>query len=449
MTELALSTAISGRMEGVNSLYALISWRSRALNCQKELLNGLVHPILYKHFQQHKSQHWQGKTGDYDYPYGSIFNIEFSPSDSVALTACSHRAIVGYDPRITTSKPVHIVTSAHDDCTNCVTFLEEMVFCTCSDDKTIRVWDIRNLSTCMHILKGHTNWVKNIEYDPQSGNIFSIAFHDGIRVWNTGNFGGYVSEDPDNLVFKLFNPVRLRIAPDGSKMFVSLRKNKCCIIDRFDGSNLHTRQFIVQALLKDDKPLESLDFKNLKTNRPSLHIMSGLNGTTSYRAVMSAEFHPSSNIIALRHMDIKHKHFQQELTTLYNLKLSDEEYEPLCSIQKCSKYYLKYVDEDSPDDSLDFIKEFCFSTDGRVLASPYNESVRLLAVNDKCTPMEVYYDNRFCSSDKQDKCCDFEVLCTIVEGHCSSVLSCRFAHNDMLLGTGSLKGQIFFHKPQL
>lgn len=382
-----------------------------------------------------------------DYPYGSIFNLEFSPVDDLALTVCANRAIVGYDPRLSTkTKPVRVVPHAHEDCANCITFLDGFTFATCSDDKTIRVWDLRNMSTYLATLQGHSSWVKNIEYDTKSGLLFSIAFVDGVRVWDINNLDEYKdNSNPNNLIIDVPSPIRMRISPDSSKMFLSMRQNICMVVDRFDGTTLQDIGEDVQKLLNSTKGVVE-KLKKRTSNCPSVHTMSGLKGPRSFRAVMSSRFHPSSDFIALRHIDAQREAISQELTTLYDLRDCNLDYNPLHTVDECQENYLKYVDDPSPNEALDFIKEISFSNDGRILASPFETGVRLLAVDSSCTPMDVYFDSRYHSKEKALNCPDLEVVQTSF-GHHSPVLTCRFSNHDMILGTGCLQGKIVFHKP--
>ena len=377
--------------------------------------------------------------------YGSVFNLEFSPVEDIALTVWENRAILVHDPRM--NSRVHVVPLAHSEAVNCLTFLDNCSFATCSDDKTIKLWDLRNLSCSVATLRGHKNWVKNIEYDKKSGLLFSIAFSDGIRYWDLNKLDSYMDEDVENLAISVPDPSRMRISPDGSTMFVSTRKNISLIIENFDGKTLHTIHNDVKRLLAipSDRTL-CKKLKQMKANRLSIHHMSGLKGEHTFRAVMSLVFHPSGNFVGLRHLDIRNEALLHELTTLYSM--NEGEYSPVRRSDKTGPNYLKYIDETSPVEALDIIKEICFSHDGRILASPYQNGVRLLAVDSQCTPMDLFFDSRFHSSEKFLCNLDFEEVASCY-GHSSAVLTCKFAHHDMMLGTGCVQGKVLFHKPRL
>lgn len=431
--------------EGGVSLFSALQARKRTPGDSLPYLRELLCSALYRGF---KTALAPSKCTPFI--HGSIFNIQFSPTDAIVLAACSNQAITGYDPRIPPSKPVRSVMNAHSDCTNCITFISDTTFASCSDDKTIRLWDLRNLSGSMYTLMGHTNWIKNIEYDPRSNKLFSVAFQDGVREWSLGEFKGGNYEESGNFVFKLNDPVRMRIAPDSSRMFVSLRQNKCVIIDRFDGETVTEHRELVEQLVKKPNLQPDARIASLKKNRPCVQTMSGLKtNERSYRSVMSVTFHPrGGDMVALRHVDVKGNHLEQELSTLYDLRTPDSQFQPRVGIEQSSMNYLKYIDEYSPDHSLDYIKECCFSRDGRILASPYDCGVRLLAVDSLVTPLDRYYDNRYFSLEKKYKSFDFEVACTL-SGHPGPVLASGFAHRDMILCTGCMEGQVLFHTPHL
>jgi WD repeat-containing protein 32 len=63
-------------------------------------------------------------------------------------------------------------------------FLDSRMFATCSDDTTVCLWDLRNMSRNVCVLRGHTNWVKNIEYVSHSGLLVTSGFDGNINLWD-------------------------------------------------------------------------------------------------------------------------------------------------------------------------------------------------------------------------------------------------------------------------
>ena len=429
--------------------------RERRENCSSDtsvhVFSRNVRSKLYRQLHRSHVMVEPGLSAAEEGPLGSVFNLDFSPDDSYLVTVLAARAFELYDSRV--RKKVHSRRGAHDDCVNCVTFISARQFATCSDDCTIRLWDPRNLRLPLGILRGHENWVKNIEYDGASGLLFSIAFQDGVRYWDLRDLARYSSDaDHGNLIQTLSDPVRMRLAPDSSKMFVTSRKSRCMVISEFDGSKLPEVQDLHREFLSDQKN-QYIQEKlwNLSRNRPSVHTLCGNQGVRKHRIVMSATFHPSGDFIALRHTDVGSVNIEgqilQELTSLYDLR--PDTYTPCVAPELAQQKYLRYVDDHSPEDSRDYIKEICFSGNGQVLVSPHQNGVRLLAVDPPCTPPDQYFDSRYHSPHKDFCCPDFEEVLSLPQIHSSSVLTCRSAHHDFLIASGSLTGTVAFTTPKI
>ncbi len=430
---------MAGSQYNGQSIYSILEERYYNLTCPVSAASHTVHTRLYQTAKWSNSESLANKT---ESVHGSVFNIEFSPVDDLALTVCSNRAILSYDPRLSSSKPIHALRNAHDDAVNCLTFIDHHSFATCSDDKTIRIWDLRQLKYSIAVLQGHQNWVKNIEYDKNSGRLFSVALYDGVREWKMDKMCDYTSEQCDNLVFEIIDPVRMRLSPNGNKMFISERDNKCTVIDHFNGTCLKDIAPIVKDLR--DNIYQSGTYK-LGCNRPSMYTMSERKGDSSYRSIMSACFFPYGEFIGLRHIDIRNNQFLCENLTLFDLR--QDVYKPKYSSKDCQRKYLKYADETSPRESLDIIKEISVSKDGRIIASPFDRGVRLLAIDEQATPPDLFFDDRYHSSYKEQSTLDLHAMQTMT-GHKRAVLTCKFANNDLLLATGCLDGHILFHKPR-
>lgn len=385
-----------------------------------------------------------------DYPYGSVFNVEFTPAGNAVVVAHANKAFTIHDTRL--EKCINVVPNAHDDCVNIVSFLNDLNFVTGSDDGTIRLWDLRHLTRKpIGILRGHEGWVKNVELDKKSGLLFSIAFNDGVRKWKLDNLDAYKSaETADNLLFELKGGVRMKLAPDNSKMVISLRRDHLFLVSNFDGATVGKiwNGFPKQLpLSKEDEVKMATQMSETKTNIPSVHAISPFAGA-NYRTPLSFCFHPCSQFMAMRMIDVKKNRLVQEISVLYNLDNSTDTEKPFYTVNEVSSRFLKYIDECSPETALDFIKEITFSSDGRFLLSPYGNSVRLLAVDSHYTPMGEYYDERYQSREKRLKSLDMESVC-VCTGHTGPVLTSRLNSWDMCLVSGCIKGKITFYWPRL
>ncbi|XP_053659575.1 DDB1- and CUL4-associated factor 10 homolog [Anopheles marshallii] len=145
---------------------------------------------------------------------GAICNLEFSPDGTVLAAACEYKSIVLFDPL--TEKQVCAVDNAHDGSVNCIRFVDNRTFASCSDDTTVALWDSRNLSTKLRTLNGHSGWVKNIEYAKQAGILISSGLDGLVYGWELNNS----TEQGCTYQRLLYMPglMRCRLAPDGTRL---------------------------------------------------------------------------------------------------------------------------------------------------------------------------------------------------------------------------------------
>ena len=182
------------------------------------------------------------RTGSWDYSscntsssvYGGVFSLEFSPEGSLLVAACEKRSVLVFDPL--THKPLHTIENAHLDCVNCVKFLDSRSFATCSDDFTVALCDARNLNQKVRTLRGHANWVKNIEYSPHDGLLVTSGFDGSILTWEMNK---YREEGASfNRVFATNGLMRTRLTPDASKMIICTTGGYLIVIHNLDLNTL-------------------------------------------------------------------------------------------------------------------------------------------------------------------------------------------------------------------
>lgn len=132
------------------------------------------------------------------------------------MAACEERSVLVYDA--SNQRLLKRINDAHCNCVNCVRFLNDTTFATCSDDNTIKLWDTRNLSAAKRTLHGHSNWVKNIEYSEKEKVMVTSAFDGTIYAWDLN------SPTENNVlfdkVFKMNGLMRTKLTPDGNKMII-------------------------------------------------------------------------------------------------------------------------------------------------------------------------------------------------------------------------------------
>ena len=85
-----------------------------------------------------------------------------------------------------------------------------------------------------------------------------------------------------------------------------------------------------------------------------------------------------------------------------------------------------------------YIKEHCFSGDGRIICSPFGNGVRLLGFDSNC--------NELCKT-VPDGPIELSEIKTLIS-HDFPVLTSRFSPTLPLLATGCLGGKVSFHQPR-
>lgn len=101
------------------------------------------------------------------------------------------------------------------------------------------------------------------------------------------------------------------------------------------------------------------------------------------------------------------------------------------------KRLLYYADE--PNVGRGFIKELCFSSNGRMVCSPFGFGVRLLAFDSQCSELSDVVPSSPVKLYELGSCMS----------HSNNVLTCKFSPTHPLLVTGCLGGRVVFHQPVL
>lgn len=162
--------------------------------------------------------------------HGGIFNFDFSPDGSLLAAACEGQSILLFDPF--NGRLIGEKSKAHTDCVNIVKFLDSRLFATCSDDSTVALWDVRFLKHKLHELKGHTNWVKNIEYDRNTGLLLTSGFDGNIFTWDINRYTDTETKGTKVFTYKLL--MRSKLSPDSSKLVVSTQNGYIIVIHDLD-----------------------------------------------------------------------------------------------------------------------------------------------------------------------------------------------------------------------
>lgn len=99
---------------------------------------------------------------------------------------------------------------------------------------------------------------------------------------------------------------------------------------------------------------------------------------------------------------------------------------------------LKYIEE--PNKGKGYIKELCFSSDGRIICSPYGFGFRLLAFSDDCSELPRTLHPR---NEAQPL-----VAIKYIKCHSDIVVSTKFSPRQPLFASGCLRGRVVWHQPK-
>ncbi|XP_060528070.1 DDB1- and CUL4-associated factor 10 homolog isoform X2 [Cylas formicarius] len=439
----------------------------------------------------------------FDKYWGGIFNLEFSLDGKLVVAACEGKQILLFDAA--NHKQLKVVENAHQNCVNCVRFLNEQTFATSSDDTLIKLWDVRNIKSAVVTLHGHTNWVKNIEWSEQEQVMVTSAFDGTIYAWNLAN----ITET--NMLFdKVFlmkGLMRMKLTPDGTKMIIATTTGYMIIIHdlnlltlatdlKYFQPNLYRLMQMSDQSFPVATPYNHLFNPHRKRNR--IEFIDDF--PNEAEAISSLQIHPHGWSAVSRNLNGSEN---EEWTTVHDIQDRDpKDYENAYVIiedintdddsdefnnRRPTDLWMGYISIDDynnfnrsrqedqniyenvqipsmgihhPEEKnkiirnlprmthyikekslgKGFIKELCFSSDGRIICSPYDKGVRLLAFNEYCHELSM------CVPEIPQQ------LKTIVEMndyHRDIVVSCKFSPTHYQLVSGCLGSDIKWYQPVL
>lgn len=172
--------------------------------------------------------------------HGGIFNVSFNPSGSVCAATTAKEAILFFDPL--THQRISVIERAHQDSVNYIKFIEKNgLFASCSDDKAIKLWDMRRLDRHVMHLQGHSYWVKNLEFDSKTRKLVSSGYDGAVKMWHIfhddSDFPS--SSNPNNPCFNdtvvhLSGLMRMRLTHDCEKMVICTNEGYYLVIHDLD-----------------------------------------------------------------------------------------------------------------------------------------------------------------------------------------------------------------------
>ncbi|XP_064200313.1 DDB1- and CUL4-associated factor 10-like [Anguilla rostrata] len=385
--------------------------------------------------------------------HGAVFNLEYSPDGSVLTVACEQTEVLLFDP--ISSRHIRTLVEAHEDCVNNIRFLDNRLFATCSDDTTIALWDLRNLNSKVCSLHGHASWVKNIEYDTNTRLLVTSGFDGNVITWDTNRF----TEEgcPHKKFFHTRYLMRMRLTPDCSKMLISTSSGYLLILHDLDltqslevGSyrTLRARRTTlgadgsrtVGAPRRGNDPSKGSAQSSPREGAPprnSLEVLTPeIPGERDRgNCITSLQLHPKGWATLLR---CSSNADDQEWTCVYEFQEGAPPPRAAATSPRRSLRLTHYIEEANV--GRGYIKELCFSPDGRLICSPYGYGVRLLAFDGSCGELTDCLPSDSLPTSLREV--------RSIYSHSDVVLTTKFSPTHCQLASGCLSGRVSLYQPK-
>ncbi|XP_046341010.2 DDB1- and CUL4-associated factor 10-like [Haliotis rufescens] len=252
--------------------------------------------------------------------HGGIFNFDFSADGSVLVAACERQSILMFDPF--NGKLVGHKDNAHQDCVNCVRFLDTRTFATCSDDSTVALWDVRNLQQRIRTLEGHSNWVKNIDYASSLGLLVTSGFDGSVYTWDINNYS--TETTTRKKVFYSNSLMRSKLTPDNSKLIITTAGGFLVIIHDLDLAKLsddlsgfEPNIYRLMQLNPTSSGLALMYNKVFERKRNRVEIISDFPAENQAEVIASLQVHPQGWCVVSRNTSADE---ESEWTCIHNVQ---------------------------------------------------------------------------------------------------------------------------------
>uniref|UniRef100_UPI00358EAECE DDB1- and CUL4-associated factor 10 isoform X2 n=1 Tax=Myxine glutinosa TaxID=7769 RepID=UPI00358EAECE len=381
-------------------------------------------------------------------------------SGSVLAAACEQSQVLLIDPRC--CRLVHTVPYAHEDCVNNIRFLDGRLFASCSDDTTVALWDQRRLTCPVSRLRGHTSWVKNIEFEPLGGLLVTSGFDGNVLVWETNS----CTEEgcPHRTFFHTNSLMRMRLTPDCSSMLISTSPGYLLVLYNLDLSQAdihgdpnsgsvpkrrgpkgsHGRSHTVSAQRRNKEVW--------KRNALEVYTLTVPDGEEQSFCITSLQMHPLGRHTLTRCNSISG---DEEWTCIYELPEIGQA--PIHSHHGSLQPTHASAEANV---GRGFIKEISFSPDGRLVCSPSGFGLRIMTFEPSDSREVLKHKNSVSVLGKgtltgkenasEHPLPHWRPLGEVrsVYGHNDVVLTAKFSPTHCQLASGCLSGSIAIYQPR-
>eukprot|EP01083_Nonionella_stella_P187665 690081_1 len=139
-----------------------------------------------------------------------VEDVAWSCHHKTVFGSCSDdRKVMIWDTRAAGGSAPSQTIQAHSGEVNCLDFspFMEHLFVSGSADQTIALWDLRNVSKCLHRFDGHKGQVFNVEWSPSAETVMASCGTDArVIVWDLARIGAQqtaekAQDGPPEMVF--------------------------------------------------------------------------------------------------------------------------------------------------------------------------------------------------------------------------------------------------------
>ncbi|TRY76891.1 hypothetical protein TCAL_09583 [Tigriopus californicus] len=236
---------------------------------------------------------------------GGIYNLDYNPDGSVVVAACEQRNILLCDPRL--QRVVNIVYKAHNDGVNCVRFLDQHTFATCSDDNTVALWDARYLDSRLRTLAGHSNWVKNIEFSAKDQLLLSSGFDGAVYLWDIKKCSE--SEPNHRKILYSNGLMRMKMSQGSERMVITTMNGYIMVIHDLDLHHLESDLYGFKAntyrlmQISGQMMPGAIEYSRLFQNkRNRIEFISDFPADNDAEIISSLEIHPQGWVAVTRNV---------------------------------------------------------------------------------------------------------------------------------------------------
>nr|XP_023485460.1 DDB1- and CUL4-associated factor 10 isoform X2 [Equus caballus] len=326
--------------------------------------------------------------------HGAVFNLEYSPDGSVLTVACEQTEVLLFDP--ISSKHIKTLSEAHEDCVNNIR---------CTEDG------------CPHKKFFHTRFLMRMRLTPDCSKMlistssgYLLILHD-LDLTKSLEVGSY--------------PIlRARRTTSSSDLSTSSSSSG----PRVSGSPCHHGD----SNSSSEKHMSRASQREGVAPRNSLEVLTPEVPGERDRGncITSLQLHPKGWATLLR---CSSNTDDQEWTCVYEF----QEGAPVRPVSpRCSLRLTHYIEEANV--GRGYIKELCFSPDGRMISSPHGYGIRLLGFDKQCSEL---------------------IDCLPKEASPLRVVRSLYSHNDVVLTTkfspthcqiasGCLSGRVSLYQPK-